>query len=120
MKQSPFRGTGRFADAEPFIRPEDYRSGASLEGAFRTPSLRELDKTAPYGHNGSIVTLEEWLDHYVAVTNGEMTDFVGRLDDALPTLQPTDAERRELIAFLRSLNSDYSSESTRDPHAGTR
>ena len=120
VKQSPFRGTGRFADAEPFVRPEDYRSGASLEGAFRTPSLRELEKTAPYGHNGSVATLENWLDHYVAVTSGEVTDFVGRLDDALPTLRPTDAERRELIAFLRSLGSDYASEWTREPGAGPR
>ena len=66
------------------------------------------------------ITTEAWPDHYVAVTSGEVTDFVGRLDDALPTPRPTDAERRELIAFLRSLGSDYASEWTREPGAGPR
>ena len=76
------------------------------------------EKTAPYGHNGSIATLEDWLDHYVGVTTWEITDFVGNLDDALPAFQPTGAERRELIAFLRSLNSDHASEWTRAPVTG--
>lgn len=34
--------------------------------AFRTTTLRNISKTAPYMHDGSIATLEEVLDHYSA------------------------------------------------------
>jgi cytochrome c peroxidase len=32
---------------------------------FRTPPLRNVELTAPYGHDGSITTLRGWVDHYV-------------------------------------------------------
>ena len=32
--------------------------------AFRTPPLRNVELTAPYGHDGAIVTLRGWVDHY--------------------------------------------------------
>lgn len=119
LKKSPLRGTGPFADGPPVVRPEDYQSGEALKGAFRTPSLRELKTTGPYGHNGSIATLEEWMDHYVRVTSGPSTEFIGSLDDALPTIELSDREKKELIAFLFSLSSNYDSEWTRIPGAGS-
>jgi cytochrome c peroxidase len=33
-------------------------------GRFRAPTLRNIELTAPYMHDGSIATLEEVLDHY--------------------------------------------------------
>jgi cytochrome c peroxidase len=32
--------------------------------AFRTPPLRNVELTAPYGHDGAIVNLRSWVDHY--------------------------------------------------------
>ncbi len=32
--------------------------------AFRTPPLRNVELTAPYGHDGAIVDLRAWVDHY--------------------------------------------------------
>jgi cytochrome c peroxidase len=32
--------------------------------AFRTPPLRNVELTAPYGHDGAIVSLRSWVDHY--------------------------------------------------------
>jgi cytochrome c peroxidase len=32
--------------------------------AFRTPPLRNVELTAPYGHDGAIVDLRSWVDHY--------------------------------------------------------
>jgi cytochrome c peroxidase len=32
--------------------------------AFRTPPLRNVELTAPYGHDGAIVSLRGWVDHY--------------------------------------------------------
>ena len=40
-------------------KPEDV-------GKFKAPSLRNVELTAPYMHDGSIATLEQVLDHYVA------------------------------------------------------
>jgi cytochrome c peroxidase len=31
---------------------------------FRTPPLRNVELTAPYGHDGAIVELRSWVDHY--------------------------------------------------------
>lgn len=63
-------------------------------GAFRTPSLRNVARTAPYMHNGSIATLSEALDrevYYRSVTSGHPVSL---------TLQ----EREDLLAFLESLS----------------
>jgi cytochrome c peroxidase len=99
------------------VRAEDYRFGQALVGSFRTPSLRELIYTAPYGHNGAIATLEEWLEHYVRVTSLPPGSFVGQLDAALPTVQITLQEKQELIAFLQALSSDYATIWTQEPEA---
>jgi cytochrome c peroxidase len=64
-------------------------------GKFRTPSLRNVALTAPYMHDGSVATLEEALDHELY--------YRGRLQGRPLVLTP--AEKRDLIAFLRSLTS---------------
>jgi len=74
-------------------RSEDIR-------AFKTPSLRELVKTAPYMHDGSLPTLEAVVEHYAA--GGAPAD---RFQD--PILKPisfTAAEREDLVAFLHALS----------------
>jgi cytochrome c peroxidase len=80
---------GRFAISH---RPED-------QGAFKTPTLREVARTAPYMHNGSLSTLEAVVDFY----NGG-----GRpnpeLDADLRPLHLSAADKRALIAFLKSLS----------------
>jgi cytochrome c peroxidase len=68
--------------------------------AFRTPSLRNAARTAPYMHDGSLPTLEAVVDFYAR--GG------GPAPDRSPLLAPIalDAtERRALVAFLRALDS---------------
>jgi cytochrome c peroxidase len=115
LQQSRFRGSGPYADGPPVVRSEDYRVGKALAGAFRTPSLREVGETAPYGHNGKIATLDAWLEHYVQVTTASQPTAVGRLDPTLAPVEVTAEEKRELIAFLQALSSDYASEWTQTP-----
>ncbi|KAB2846656.1 MAG: c-type cytochrome, partial [Hyphomicrobiaceae bacterium] len=70
-------------------------------GKFRTPSLRELKYTAPYMHNGIFYTLEEVVDFY----NKGGGDGAAKS----PLIKPlglTDAERKDLVAFLESLSMD--------------
>jgi cytochrome c peroxidase len=68
-------------------------------GRFRVPTLRNIALTAPYMHDGSIATLDEVLDHYVA---GGRTANPAR-STGLGPLQLTAADRADLLAFLDSL-----------------
>ncbi|HEY7715146.1 MAG TPA: cytochrome c peroxidase [Candidatus Binatia bacterium] len=115
VKSSRFRGTGPYADGAPVIDVESYSPGKTLIGAFRTPSLRELRYTAPYGHNGTVKTLEDWMKHYTDVTTTDNPQFIGSLDPSLPRIEMTEAEKNELVEFLMSLSSDYRSSWTPMP-----
>jgi cytochrome c peroxidase len=69
--------------------PEDVGSG----GAFKVPALRNVSKTAPYFHDGRFKTLEETVSF--------MWDFYKKKAASNDTL--SDAEKRDLAAFLRAL-----------------
>ena len=70
-------------------------------GRFRTPTLREVARTAPYMHDGSIATLQDVVDFYDG--GGGANPY---LDGALRPLRLTADEKRDLVAFLRSLGTD--------------
>ncbi len=70
-------------------------------GKFRTPSLREVSRTAPYMHNGRLATLEEVVEFY---GRGG-----GPHRNKSPLLRPlglTVAEQQALVEFLESLTGD--------------
>jgi cytochrome c peroxidase len=70
-------------------------------GDFKTPTLREIARTAPYMHDGSLATLEEVIEFY---------DGGGRanpsLDADIRPLRLTSDEKIELLAFLQTLSGD--------------
>jgi len=70
-------------------------------GAFKTPTLREVALTAPYMHDGSFKTLEEVVDFY---DKGGIPNK--NLDKSIRKLNLTADEKKDLIAFLRSLNGE--------------
>jgi cytochrome c peroxidase len=60
-----------------------------------------VGRTAPYGHDGSLPTLEDAVDfHFRADPGG-----VGVRDTALPLAPLSAADRAALLAFLRALDS---------------
>ncbi|MGB0866703.1 MAG: cytochrome-c peroxidase [Granulosicoccaceae bacterium] len=67
-----------------------------LNGAFKTPTLRELVHTAPYMHDGRYATLGEVIRHYRNPPAG---------DHGLADIQLSDGEAEQLEAFLRALSS---------------
>jgi cytochrome c peroxidase len=74
-------------------------TGAAQDrGAFKTPTLREVDRTAPYMHDGSLSTLDAVIDYYDRGGNPAPSR-----DADLKPLGLTADEKRQLIAFLRSL-----------------
>ncbi|MCH7823946.1 MAG: hypothetical protein IH849_04020 [Acidobacteria bacterium] len=68
-------------------------------GAFKTPTLRDVERTAPYMHDGSIGTLEEVIDYYDRGGNNNI-----HLDPELHPLKLATEEKQALVALLRSLS----------------
>jgi len=69
------------------------------QGNFKTPTLREVARTAPYMHDGSLATLEEVVEFY---------DRGGRpnlnLDSEIRPLRFSPAEKQHLVALLRAFS----------------
>ncbi len=68
---------------------------------FKTPTLRNIDVTAPYFHDGSAATLEEVVSLY----NAGALPNAQNVDPELHPLGLTDPEQADLVAFLRALTS---------------
>jgi cytochrome c peroxidase len=129
----PHYGPGRTRRFDPYVRDVG-RMGESdrLEDAyrFRTPSLRNISLTAPYGHNGAYQTLEGIIRHHLDPITSLLTwdrdqailpkaawlediDFVAFSDNrerkrlaSKIDIRPRDLTRKEisdLVAFLHSL-----------------
>jgi len=71
------------------------------KGAFKTPTLREISRTAPYMHDGSIKTLEEVVHFYNI--GGEPNP---NLSPIIEPLDLTEQEEKDLVAFLRALDGE--------------
>ena len=95
----PFNCSGPYADAaEKSCAELEYaRTGPELIGAFRTPSLRNLENTGPYMHKGQIASLAAVLQHY----NEAPFAMIGH-NEAKP-LGLNKRELRQLEAFLNTL-----------------
>jgi cytochrome c peroxidase len=89
------------------------------KGKFKPPSLRNVAKTAPYMHDGSIATLEEVVRHYERggreVPEGTQIDGQDVSGDGrnnpnkssfLNGFEITDQERNDLLAFLETLTDE--------------
>lgn len=66
------------------------------KGAFKTPTLREISRSGPYMHDGSLKTLEDVVDYY---DKGGIAN--PQLDEEIFPLKLTAAEKADLITFLK-------------------
>jgi len=78
------------------------RVDTAKQGAFKTPTLREIARSAPYMHDGSLATLEDVIEHY---DRGGTPN--PQLDEEIFPLKLTTDEKKDLITFLKEgLSSD--------------
>lgn len=83
-------------------------SGKSEDrGAFKTPTLRDIQRTGPYMHDGSLTTLEDVVDYY---DRGGNVNPV--LDREIRPLRLPPQDKRALVAFLGSLSGTISEGTT--------
>lgn len=73
-------------------------------GEFRVPSLRDVARTAPYMHDGSLATLRDVVRHY---SDFDPERLHGDGEAILQPLKLTDAESDDLIAFLNALSPGF-------------
>lgn len=82
-------------------------TGAEADrGRFRTPTLRNVAKTAPYMHDGSLKTLKEVVDFYQGGGNSNP-----QLDPEIKQLKLSEQDRNDLIIFLESLTGEIPTDS---------
>jgi cytochrome c peroxidase len=99
MQDDEFNCRGEYSDANPrecralnLVPLEIKETGEMMEGAFKTPSLRNVAARPPYMHDGSQATLKEVMAFYSAVT---------------PMTKDADlsqAEQDQIVAFMKTLN----------------
>ncbi len=70
-------------------------------GAFKTPTLREIARSAPYMHDGRFKTLEDVVNFY---NQGGVKN--PHLDPLILPLELTNDEKKDLVQFLRTLNGE--------------
>lgn len=72
-----------------------------MKGAFKTPTLRNVEYTAPYFHDGSAATLVEVMEHYIR--GGEVKT---NLSPNMKPLSITEDEAQDIVAFLMALSAE--------------
>src|SRR5262249_14132543 len=82
----------------------------TMQGAFKTPTLRNITDTAPYFHDGRAKTLDETVDFML---KGGIKN--PHLDEKLKPKKLSKDERAQLMAFLKSLTGEVKFEKPQVP-----
>jgi cytochrome c peroxidase len=83
---------------EPDLGRFEITKNAQDKGRFKTPTVRNVELTAPYMHDGSQKTLEEVVDWYNK--GGHPNQW---LDEKVKPLNLSEQEKQDLVAFMKGL-----------------
>ncbi|MFK7888092.1 MAG: cytochrome-c peroxidase [Gammaproteobacteria bacterium] len=93
-------GLASYLDENPDMGRFEHLPLGVMKGAFKTPTLRDITRTAPYFHDGSAATLADVVEHYAR--GGDIEE------DLSPNMKPLNLskhEKADLVAFLEALTS---------------
>lgn len=119
VAERAFHVTGLYPYSETYISGADYglfavTGGAADKDRFKAPTLRNIDRSAPYMHDGSLATLNDVIDFYAA--GGRVLTEGPRIGDGrahpgksafIKGFTLTAQEREDLLAFLSSLTDEH-------------
>jgi cytochrome c peroxidase len=94
-------GVGMDVD-KPDVGREAVTGDIADRGAFKTPTLRNVELTAPYMHDGSQKTLEEVMDWYVK--GGHPNPH---LSDKVKKFEASAQDKADLVAFMKALTGAF-------------
>jgi len=118
---SPIGGCNPCHGTETFTAPQEKNNGldlttidrgfgavqnnTALDATFKVPSLRNIERSAPYMHDGRFTTLEQVVEHYNSgVQNHPNLSPQLKLPNGQPRLlNLSDADKAALVAFLKTL-----------------
>ncbi len=107
LKRDPFRSSGGFSDSPEtghqkldYLVLDDHRPARE----FKTPTLRNIARTAPYMHEGQIATLAEVIEFYS--TLADAAEFRQGGEKIVRPLFLSEQEKADLVAFLESLTDE--------------
>jgi cytochrome c peroxidase len=93
-------GLGQFGTENPDVGRYKEKPVAINKGAFKTPTLRDVEYSAPYFHDGSAKTLMDVVMHYAK--GGEVRT---NLSPNIKPLNLTQSEKEDLVEFMKALSS---------------
>lgn len=83
----------------------DCDSRPSVDGAFKTPNIRNIELTGPYFHNGGKATLRQVVEFYNR--GGDFAaENIHQLDADIQRLDLSPAEQGALVAFMQALTDE--------------
>ncbi len=95
-KKTAYADKGRWK-----IDPIGAKHNANI-GAFKTPTVRDVARTAPYMHDGSLRTLEDVVEHYDK--GGNPNPFLDK--ELKKKLNLTAQEQADVVAFMKALTGE--------------
>jgi cytochrome c peroxidase len=121
VRRDPFNAAGAQSDDPKGPRAAELAALArtsDLWGEFRTPTLRNVARTAPYMHQGQFATLRDVLHYYSTLEGTVPAGHHG--EQVIKPLHLSDGEIDDLLAFLESLNGAEVSAGLRSQPASPR
>jgi len=115
IRVDPFNGLGAYSDAPGWEHNNRLRYLFYDEhtiGAFKTPSLRNVARTAPYGHDGRFPDLRAVLEFYRELPGAPPS---GHREETLQKLELDDDQIEDLLAFLAALTGERVAPELRRP-----
>jgi cytochrome c peroxidase len=94
--------TGQDATRISSVRATLAEKRAEMDGAYKTPTLRNITLTAPYMHTGDVATLAEVIEFYDKGGDEDGT-FTGKRTDTIKKLDLKDEEKAALLKLLESM-----------------
>jgi cytochrome c peroxidase len=98
-----FRNNGLDATFENDEGRERITELSDDRGKFKVPSLRNVELTSPYMHDGRFGTLEQVLNHYASQVKDSETLDPSLKAEVVPGISMTDDEKIKIIEFLKTL-----------------
>ncbi|MBD1932565.1 MULTISPECIES: cytochrome-c peroxidase [Cyanophyceae] len=101
LSESRLAQNGKFNDPN-LSPPISATERVAVDGAFKTPGLRNVALTAPYLHNGGQLTLRQVVDFYNRGGDFHETN-IQNLDPDIENLGLSESEKDALVAFMNGL-----------------
>lgn len=104
LSESRLAQKGQFQDPN-LSPPVRSTERVAVDGAFKTPGLRNVELTAPYLHNGGILTLRQVVDFYNRGGDFHQQN-IDNLDPDIQNLGLNETEKEAIVAFLKALTDE--------------